>query len=165
MPCSQLKVNWRFGTICRFHLLGRPLLSTCFKQISCFLFLWLWRWMWSIYSEMSVHLQQTTRRYIPEDRTLYNHRCDNLKSYIIRFDCDHTVSTKISMRKISLNTRGFSSVKLTTQSSICRQRYFAQSEWVHFIDIAPHENFTSSESTFLLLHPSVLGPLACSHQN
>jgi hypothetical protein len=25
--------------------------------------------------------QRTTRRYIPEDGTLYNHRCENLKSY------------------------------------------------------------------------------------
>jgi hypothetical protein len=32
-------------------------------------------------SEKSVDFQQTTRRYIPEDRTLHNHRCENLKSY------------------------------------------------------------------------------------
>jgi hypothetical protein len=30
---------------------------------------------------MSVDLHRTTRHYIPEDRTLYNHRCENLKSY------------------------------------------------------------------------------------
>jgi hypothetical protein len=33
-------------------------------------------------SENSVDIQQTLLRYIPEDRTLHNHRCDNLKSYI-----------------------------------------------------------------------------------
>jgi hypothetical protein len=27
--------------------------------------------------------QRTTRRYIPEDGTLHNHRCENLKSYLI----------------------------------------------------------------------------------
>jgi hypothetical protein len=32
-------------------------------------------------SETSVDFQLTTRRYIPEHRTLYNHRCDSLKSY------------------------------------------------------------------------------------
>jgi hypothetical protein len=32
-------------------------------------------------SETSVDFQQTTRRCIPEDRTLHNHRCKNLKSY------------------------------------------------------------------------------------
>jgi hypothetical protein len=32
-------------------------------------------------SETSVDFQQTTLRYIPEDRTLYNHRWENLKRY------------------------------------------------------------------------------------
>jgi hypothetical protein len=32
---------------------------------------------------MSTDFQRTTRRYIPEDRTLHNHRYENLKSYII----------------------------------------------------------------------------------
>jgi hypothetical protein len=31
-------------------------------------------------SETSVDTQRTTRRYIPEDGTLHNHRCENLKS-------------------------------------------------------------------------------------
>jgi hypothetical protein len=34
-------------------------------------------------SETSVNFQRTTRRYIPEDSTLHNHRCENLKSYNI----------------------------------------------------------------------------------
>jgi hypothetical protein len=34
-------------------------------------------------SETSVETQRTTRRYIPEDDTLHNHRSENLKSYII----------------------------------------------------------------------------------
>jgi hypothetical protein len=33
-------------------------------------------------SEKSVETQQTTRRHIPEDDILQNHRCENLKSYI-----------------------------------------------------------------------------------
>jgi hypothetical protein len=32
-------------------------------------------------SETSVESQQTTRRHIPEDDTLHNHLCENLKSY------------------------------------------------------------------------------------
>jgi hypothetical protein len=36
--------------------------------------------------ETSVDIQRTTRRYIPEDGTLYNHRCENLKSYNEYFD-------------------------------------------------------------------------------
>jgi hypothetical protein len=34
-------------------------------------------------SEMSLDFQRTTRRYIPEDSTLHNHRCAYLKSYKI----------------------------------------------------------------------------------
>jgi hypothetical protein len=34
-------------------------------------------------SETSVDTPRTTRRYIPEDGALHNHRCENLKSYII----------------------------------------------------------------------------------
>jgi hypothetical protein len=34
-------------------------------------------------SETSVATQQTTRRHIPEDNILHNHRCENLKSCII----------------------------------------------------------------------------------
>jgi hypothetical protein len=34
-------------------------------------------------SETSVETQQTTRRHIPENDTLHNHRCENLKSYTI----------------------------------------------------------------------------------
>jgi hypothetical protein len=32
-------------------------------------------------SETSVETQRTTRRHIPEDDTLHNHRCEHLKSY------------------------------------------------------------------------------------
>jgi hypothetical protein len=34
-------------------------------------------------SETSVNVQRTTSCYFPGDRTLHNHRCENLKSYIL----------------------------------------------------------------------------------
>jgi hypothetical protein len=34
-----------------------------------------------MFSETSVDFPRTTRRYIPEDRTIHKHRCENLKSY------------------------------------------------------------------------------------
>jgi hypothetical protein len=34
-------------------------------------------------SEKSIDFQPSTRRYTPEDRTLRNHRCENLKSYML----------------------------------------------------------------------------------
>jgi hypothetical protein len=41
--------------------------------------------MEAIYSsETSVETQRTTRRHIPEDDTRHNHRCENLKSYIVK---------------------------------------------------------------------------------
>jgi hypothetical protein len=36
-------------------------------------------------SETSGTSQRTTRRHIPEEDTLQNHRCENLKSYIIHY--------------------------------------------------------------------------------
>jgi hypothetical protein len=33
-------------------------------------------------SEISVHFQRTTRRYIPGGSTLFNDRCENFKSYV-----------------------------------------------------------------------------------
>jgi hypothetical protein len=34
------------------------------------------------FSETSVDMQRTAQRYVPEDSTLHNHRCENLKSYM-----------------------------------------------------------------------------------
>jgi hypothetical protein len=34
-------------------------------------------------SETLVASQQTTRRYVPEDDSFHNHRCENLKSYLL----------------------------------------------------------------------------------
>jgi hypothetical protein len=38
-------------------------------------------------SETLVNFYQTTRRYNPEDSHLRTHRRENLKSYIVDFDC------------------------------------------------------------------------------
>jgi hypothetical protein len=37
-------------------------------------------------SETSVEFQRTTQHYIPEDRTLHNNRCKDLKSYELKID-------------------------------------------------------------------------------
>jgi hypothetical protein len=54
-PCSPMEVNRRFEGKCRLHVQGRT----------------------------PVDSQRTTLRYIPEDSTLHNHRCENLKSKFI----------------------------------------------------------------------------------
>jgi hypothetical protein len=62
MVCSTLKINQCFGRTCRLHLQGRrirqALFATCFMLVSCF-------------------------TYYIEDRTLHNHSCANIKSYIL----------------------------------------------------------------------------------
>jgi hypothetical protein len=79
-PCSLLSSNRRLGGTYRLHLQDRRTLLVLAKIISSTLK------MEAIYSsETSVATQQTTRRLIPEDDTLHNHRCENLKSYIPKF--------------------------------------------------------------------------------
>jgi hypothetical protein len=70
--CNPLKVNRRFGGTCRLSLQVRRMsqsssVKASGKQIS---------------SETSVDFQRTTWRYVPEDITLHNQNCENLKSYI-----------------------------------------------------------------------------------
>jgi hypothetical protein len=69
-PCRSLSVNRRFGGTYRFHLQGTKISREGYQRES--------RWQ----AETPVDFQRTTRRYIPEDVILHNHRCENLKSYI-----------------------------------------------------------------------------------
>jgi hypothetical protein len=64
---SSFSVNRRFGGTYRLHLQGR---RNKFSKKP---------------SSKEVDTQRTTRRYIPEDGTLHNHRCENLKSYLVFF--------------------------------------------------------------------------------
>jgi hypothetical protein len=68
-PCSPLRVN-RSGSAC--HLLSHWFLLAYFSTLK----------MEAICSfEMLVDIQRTTWCYIPEDGTLHNHSCENLRSY------------------------------------------------------------------------------------
>jgi hypothetical protein len=92
-PCSTLKVNRRFGEISSLHLQGtiisrvrnqresRSQAELCFRGgflVSLFLVL---KTEPTYSSETSADFQRTRRRYIPEDKTLRNHRCENLTPY------------------------------------------------------------------------------------
>jgi hypothetical protein len=64
--------------------------SADFQQIICFVLVSFLAYCSSLQIEATCSSEtsagfQRTRRYTPEDRTLYNHRCENLKSYI----CTH----------------------------------------------------------------------------
>jgi hypothetical protein len=76
-PCSPLSVNRRFGGTCRLNLQGRRnkfSKKPASKQVPPALEA-------ICSSETSVETQRTTWRYIPEDGTLHNHRCENLRDY------------------------------------------------------------------------------------
>jgi hypothetical protein len=99
-PCSPFRVNRRFVGTYHLHLHGRKInkqqtsVKAGSKQSPGYLK------MEAICStETSVDIQRTTRRYIPEDSTLYNHRCENLKSYILvlssKVKCFHISERKI----------------------------------------------------------------------
>jgi hypothetical protein len=80
-PCSQLSVNRCFGGTYRLYLQGRrnqqaswwflaELISSTQKMEAI------------CSSGTSVETQRATPRPTPENDTLHNHRCENLKSYI-----------------------------------------------------------------------------------
>jgi hypothetical protein len=95
-PCSPLKVNRHFGGIYCLHLQGRRKsrarnqhesrwgaesfsLPLAFMLICCSSYSSTLKMEAICSSEMSVDFQWSTRRYILEDSTLHNHRCENLK--------------------------------------------------------------------------------------
>jgi hypothetical protein len=91
-----LKVNRRFGETFRLKLQGRKIsgtrnqrdsrwqAETCFPPaftlVSFLAYSSTLKFEAKCFSETSFGLQRTTRRYIPEEITLHNHRCDSLKS-------------------------------------------------------------------------------------
>jgi hypothetical protein len=92
-PCSHLKIKQHLEGTCRFHLQRRrisqewnqheiSLLVTCFILVSCLDYSSTLKMEATCSPETSVNCQRTTRCYIPEDRTLYNHSCDNPTSYM-----------------------------------------------------------------------------------
>jgi hypothetical protein len=74
--CIPSKVNRRFGGTCRkaFYL------PHAFTLVSCSAYSSTLKMEATCSSEMSVSFQRTTWRYIPEDRILHNHQCENLRS-------------------------------------------------------------------------------------
>jgi hypothetical protein len=65
-------------------------------------------------SETSVATQETTRRHIPEDDTLHNHRCENLKSYNMYIGLSVVNSTFFSLFNRILGKEGiFDQYRLT----------------------------------------------------
>jgi hypothetical protein len=87
-PRSGLKVNRRSGVkYCldfQDRIIGQAKnqreLDTLFTLISCLSYFSTLKMEATFYPESWVRFQETTCRYILQDRTLHNHRSDNLKS-------------------------------------------------------------------------------------
>jgi hypothetical protein len=89
-PCSPKSFNRRFGKTYRLHFHGRRNKFSKNQQASSLPPVWLLVFAELISSTLkmeaicssktSVQTRRTTRRHIPEDGTLHNHRCENLKS-------------------------------------------------------------------------------------
>jgi len=85
------------------------LLGTTSKKLFTF-----WRWKVAVSSETPVYIYQFTRRHIPEDSNLYQHRCESLKYRSILF----------VWNKLMWETR-------------CRYEYFA-GVWILCVDVSEH---------------------------
>jgi hypothetical protein len=69
-------------------------------------------------SEMSVDFQQTTWRYIPEDSTLHNHCCENLKSYMPQTNSPESLFTP-SLCKCNLMHTASLSIVTSPELTAC----------------------------------------------
>jgi hypothetical protein len=79
-PCSPLKVNRRFGGT------SPPSSGSNKPSKICS-------------SETSVDFRRNTRRCIPDDSTLHNHRCENLKSYVVFMEVICSSETSVEFRR------------------------------------------------------------------
>jgi hypothetical protein len=101
MPCSPLKINWRFGRTCHLHLQGRRISEArnqreeSSKLVSCLAYSSTLKLETTCSPETSVDFQRTTRHFIPEDKTLHNYRCENLRSYLFKIYLNTVFPVKV----------------------------------------------------------------------
>jgi hypothetical protein len=94
-PCSPLKINHCSGRTYHRHLQGRRISRAinqhenrclcsppAFMLVSCSAYSLTLKMEVICSSKTLVEFQQNIPHYIPEDSTLHNHRCENLKSFI-----------------------------------------------------------------------------------
>jgi hypothetical protein len=104
-------------------------------------------------SDTSVDFQRTTLRHIPEERTLHNNRCKNLKSNIYSY-----YSVKDLCVSLSLNTETACNIKVTFR------RREKQLLLIRVHRTSPNENICTNKhsSVFKYSNRSVsLGGILC----
>jgi hypothetical protein len=92
-PCSPFKVNRRFGGTAE-----QADLPPAFPLVSCLAYYSTLKMEATCSPETSVDLQRTTRHYISQDETPYNHRCENLKSYNVFLICGGFFKLQVTER-------------------------------------------------------------------
>jgi hypothetical protein len=70
---------------------SKTLLTSHFMMVSLLACSSTWKLEATCLYETSVDFQWTTRRYIPKDRTLHNHRCDDMQSHPFFANCFTTI--------------------------------------------------------------------------
>jgi hypothetical protein len=110
MSCSSFETNLSFGRTCSLHLQGRRISQairvTCFMLISCLAYWSILQTKATYSTERSVCFQWITWRHVPTNKTLHNHRCENLKSYNCRWIRKYTTVTTTALRR-SLSSVGW----------------------------------------------------------
>jgi hypothetical protein len=79
---DQLKVNWHFGETFRLHLQGRKISQAKDQHES--------RWQAELFLQNICWLSVDYRALYPEESTLHNHCCENLKSSLTAFYFQHS---------------------------------------------------------------------------
>jgi hypothetical protein len=74
-PCSALSGTRRFGGTYRLHLQSCRIVQRSSEQAS-------------------------GKRSLPSEDTLQNHRCENLKSYIVEIGCNSSDSINVSQETV-----------------------------------------------------------------
>jgi hypothetical protein len=101
---SYIKNNRRFGGIYLIHVQGwrKNMLVICLMLVSCLVFLRHWKWRRHVPPKCLIDFHYTT--LYPEDRTLHNHRYENLKPYLpLTYTRSVSPLISVSIRKTSLN--------------------------------------------------------------
>jgi hypothetical protein len=76
------------------------------------------------FSETFVDFQRVTRRYIPEDSTIHNRRCENLKSYkFSNYNITWIRITKCHVIEIFFGVRKHSFVNRTEIATVITKHY------------------------------------------
>jgi hypothetical protein len=83
MPSSPLKVLFIFKLKKSQARHQHELLATCLMLVSCLAYTLMMKMVEACCSKTQDDFQRITRRYVPEDRTLHNHTCENLTTYTV----------------------------------------------------------------------------------